>query len=134
MSPKFLSRLRIYMEISSTHAVSKHTHKIIVEILYICITETSLLDLFRFLATKEIKQGHFSMPPVAYISIFLIYKLGAGKFAQEAVRGERDSGKIAAISPAHPRRGWDKSRSATHEKRPPSYFGRNERRVRGHKS
>ena len=108
--------------------------RIIVEILYICITETSLLDLFRFLATKEIKQGHFSMPPVAYISIFLIYKLGAGKFAQEAVRGERDSGKIAAIRPAHPRRGWDKSRSATHEKRPPSYFGRNERRVRGHKS
>ena len=63
--------------------------RIIVEILYICITETSLLDLFRFLATKEIKQGHFSMPPVAYISIFLMSKLGAGKFAKEAF-GERE--------------------------------------------
>ena len=95
MSPKFLSRLRIYMEISSTPAASRHTHKDNSRnTLYICITETSLLNLFRLLATKEIKQGHFSMPPVAYISIFLMSRLGAGKFAQEAVRGERDCGNL----------------------------------------
>jgi hypothetical protein len=68
----FLGRLRVYTEIPSTPTMSGILVTIMVEVL-------SVLAL----ATKQIKQGRFSKPLVAYVHIFPIADLGAEKFAKK---------------------------------------------------
>ena len=67
----FLGRLHVYAEISSTPTISGILVKIMVEVL-------SALAL----ATKQIKQGRFSKPPMDHICI-LIAVLCAEKFAKK---------------------------------------------------
>jgi hypothetical protein len=68
----FLGRLHIYTEIPSTPTMSCVLVRIMVEVL-------SVLAL----ATKQIKQGRFSKPPVGLIYIPLIAGLGTEKFAKK---------------------------------------------------
>ena len=70
--------IRIIVEIHSIFALLKHP----------------CLICFVYLQQKRSSKGTSVLLPVAYISIFLMSRLGAGKFAQEAVRGERDSGNL----------------------------------------
>ena len=70
--------IRIIVEIHSIFALLKHP----------------CLICFVYLQQKRSSKGTSVLLPVAYISIFLMSRLGAGKFAQEAVRGERDCGNL----------------------------------------
>jgi hypothetical protein len=74
----FLGRLHIYTDIPSTPTMSGILITIMVEVL-------SVLAL----ATKQIKQGRFSMLSMGYVHIPLIAELGAEKFAKKLL-GEND--------------------------------------------
>jgi hypothetical protein len=68
----FVGRLHVYTEIPSTPSMSGILIRIMAEVL-------SVLAL----ATKQIKQGRFSKPPMDHIYISLIAELGAEKFAKK---------------------------------------------------